>query len=327
MMSYLSTLTLLLGCFCNAGDAQAATPKERRLLNDTANVSRVVCSPDGQFLALAGLDRIVVWDLKMGARAAVLDGHKGPVSAPAFSPDGRLLATGSAEDSLVVLWDTQTWKRLDTIKGKLVPTAIAFSPDGKFLGGGGAFTSWVWDLTAKRCVRLIDDHKLRVNAVAWSPDGRSLATAHGRFYKPPLKHPAEVMVWDVGTGRRTFYSSVQKEEVTSVTFSPDGRFLAAGAVDGTVRIWDVQTGEERYLFGKDLFAAFFFSRDGSQLLTGCQGGLRLYDLRTSRPVWSIDGEVISIWSVALIPNSSLLATAQLGVGVRIWELPDKPHDR
>jgi WD40 repeat protein len=311
------------------GSQGASQPKEkltrlRHAYEEGVGTSAIACSPDGRYLAV-GVSMLggFVWDLKEDATTHQISAREMAVISVAFSPDGRLLVTGGDHDQGLALWDTRTWKRLDTIKDeRVVPSSLTFSPDGKLLAGAGA---WVYDLSARKVIRTFKGNE-SIWAVAWSPDGGFLAAASESKWEPRSReNPGEVLVWDVKTERRTFYWATQKHQMNSVAFSPDGRLLAAGGRGGVARVWDLETGKER--FAEPWGCPVGFGRDASQLLVVQGEQVLMYDLRTGKKVWSL--EVVEKWrsgisGVVLVPHTSLLATADRDKGVRLWELPEKP---
>jgi WD40 repeat protein len=163
------------------------------------------------------------------------------VTSVAFSPDGKTLASGSA-DKTVILWDVATRTRLGPplTHGSGV-TDVAFSPDGKMLASGNDDnTITLWDAATRqtrgqpltvRGSRLADVAGGGVTSVAFSPDGKTLASG---------KYDGTIILWDVVTRQPlgqplTGYGG----PVGSVAFSPDGKILAAGNIDNTIMLWDV----------------------------------------------------------------------------------------
>jgi WD40 repeat protein len=207
-------------------------------------------------------------------------GPRESVTGVAFSPDGQLLASSSA-DGRVRVYDARSGALLRAITA--VPAsggrALAFSPDGKILASGGIEmdkTVKLWDPRTGALVRSLAGHVAtapggiyaEVYAVAFSPDGRLLASA-GRDHL--------VLVWDVETGAVRHRLAGHQDEVGSVAFSPDGRALASGGADRVVRLWDVATGRPlRTLAGhRDRVNALAFSPDGRMLASGSSDWTRL----------------------------------------------------
>jgi WD40 repeat protein len=212
-----------------------------KLTGHSTHVINVVFSPDGRRLATASHDRTVkVWDAESGRELWSLPAQADRVNGVAFSPDGTRLATAS-RDGAVALWDAATSRALSTPnfhRGSVV--GVAFSPDGRFLATAGGRRSdqaegppgevKVWDLTTGRAVSDLPGLTHFVYGVAFSPDGRYLATAG---------EDRAVRVWEAATGRERLALRGHDETVRRVAFRPDGRYLASAGDDRTVRVWDL----------------------------------------------------------------------------------------
>src|SRR5262249_39141561 len=164
-----------------------------------------------------------VWDAQKDQENLTLQAARGT-----FSPDWRRLASTSADDNTITVRDAQTGQPTLTLKGHTVPIcSMAFSPDGQRLasGGGGQKSGGVnvgdraelkvWDAqTGQDLLSLPVANSTVIKCVAFSPDGKRLASATG-----PLTNPGEVKVWDAQTGQELH--SLKTGEGASVTFSPD----------------------------------------------------------------------------------------------------------
>jgi WD40 repeat protein len=118
-----------------------------------------------------------LWDAATGAPLQTLEGHSGPVSSVAFSPDGTQVVSGS-HDMTVRLWDAATGAALQTLEGHSDwVTSVAFSPDGtQVVSGSLDMTVRLWDAATRAPLQTLEGHSSPVNSVAFSPDGKLLPT-------------------------------------------------------------------------------------------------------------------------------------------------------
>lgn len=158
--------------------------------------------------------------------------RSGFVQSLAFSPDGRLLASGS-RDCTVKLWHVGTGRSIRTLSGhSRWVYSVAFSPDGSMLASGSADkTVRLWDVESGEEIRTLSGHSGCVRSVAFSPDGRILASADLAVI---VKH------WDLENGKEIRTLSEHVLDVWSVAFSPAGDMLVSACGDGTIRLWGCQ---------------------------------------------------------------------------------------
>ena len=220
-------------------------------------------SPDGKTLASGGNRTIELWDSTSGKPLKTLEGHSSNVTAVAFSPDGKIVASVSA-DKTIKLWDSASGKLLKTLEGHSNGvTAVAFSLDGKTLASASAdSTIKLWDSTSGKLLKTLEGHSNGVTAVAFSLDGKTLASGGGN---------STIKLWDNASGELLKTLEGHSSNVTAVAFSPDGRTLASASLDRTIKLWGRASGELlKTLEGhSDWVTAVAFSPDGKIVASGC----------------------------------------------------------
>jgi parallel beta-helix repeat protein len=301
-------------------------------------VLSVAFSPDGRLLASGSCGQrnsiggciqgeIKLWDVASGSLVRTLTGHTGVVLSVAFSPDGRLLASGSCgqRNSIggciqgeIKLWDVASGSLVRTLTGHTgVVRSVAFSPDGRLLASGSYDdTIKLWEVASGREVRTLTGHTADVESVAFSPDGRLLASG---------SDDETIKLWEVASGSLVRTLTGHTDYVRSVAFSPDGRLLASGSDDKTIKLWDVATGRlVLTLIGHtDWVRSVAFSPDGRLLASGSDDDtIKLWDVATGRLVLTLIGHTDWVRSVAFSPDGRLLASGSADKTIRLWDISD-----
>jgi serine/threonine protein kinase len=171
-----------------------------------------------------------LWDLQTGREVQCLSGGRGNLTNVALSGNGRLALT-AGRDGFIQVWDAVTAQVVNTLRGPRGQVmGLAISPDGqRAVSGHFDTTVRVWDLPTGRELRRLSGHRQMVSAVAAAPNGRVLSASHDRT----------VRVWDVDSGCEVYCCEGHVAAVLALAVSADGRRVAAGGVDGMVRLWEV----------------------------------------------------------------------------------------
>ncbi len=320
-------------------------------------VVKVVFRPDGQRLASGGgvykgrgswvTGEINVWDPATGQNVLAFPGHAKGVMGLDYSPDGKRLASASADG--VKVWDAATGKQLLTVRMQPKEEArrVVFDPQGNQLatlswrghltGGRGPMAVRVWN--APPTAEGEEQWPLFsyffeagwYNQTTWNLPGLTFSLDGTRL---ACGRDDSVLIWDFSRGRPgdntapALVLTGHTRPVCDQAFSPDGRRLASSSYDETIRIWDTATGQELLSFesprhgisgyrGIDCLA---FSPDGQRLAGGRAQNLVIWDAATGKELHYLRWHSQSIASVAFSPDGKTLASGAGDREIKLWDL-------
>jgi len=277
-----------------------------------AEVTGVDYSPDGKYIATGSYDHTArLWDVATGQTVQVFTGQNDHIECVTFSPDGKyILTTGPGEARV---WDVATGKTVHVISDdpKYVFYRARYSPDGKYFAIAIQETVRLYDAATGEQVRVFN-HPDVADAVAFSPDGKTIATASA---------DKKARLWDLATGQIIRELVGHQADFNDIRFSPDGRFLVTANVDHTARLWDVATGKTLRIFGGITTAVqcALFSPDGKFVLTTNRADTQIWSLQTSPGGMVFIGHNQPVRKASFSPDGKLVVTASNDHTARIWD--------
>ena len=348
--------------------------KKALVLRGHAGPVRSVCfAPSGSRLASAADDGTArVWDLtteKPPSVLSVLSGHGRGVTGVTFVDDGAAVLTASL-DGTVRRWDTDTGVEIG--RATMIDAAppfnhTRFSPDGALVAtcsrDFGDNAPRVWDTSSGRLVTLLGGHQQRAWDIAFSQDGRRLATVaddqtikvwsaddwtcsntlvgHDAWVTAAAFSPdglrlattsgdKTVRLWDAATGAPILTMVGHSEAPSTVRFDPNGRFVASGGYDNVVRLWDVSANREPTVLAihQGPVWGIAVTPDGSRIATGSEDGMaRVIDAKTLEVLASWRPHRSTCSGLAFSPTADLVATCSWDGAAAIWDATDQRRQR
>jgi WD40 repeat protein len=282
------------------------------------SVTAVTFRPDGQVVATGGWDDVIrVWQTSNGKLLRTLRGHKSHITALAFNPSGKLLASSSA-DGTIRLWSGVGSNHIRTIKGGTsYVSGVSFTYDGKYLVSAGYDNkAKLWNPNTGALVKTLSGLR---------SDAYCLATSPCEPYVAAGGPDKSVRIWDT-SGKLVASITDINGDVADVTFSPDGKLVGVGCLNGNVLIYEWRNQQLIVSLRNspdpscDTVA---FSPNGHFFACGNRSG-SIYVVRVNdwAPLPNIGTMADMISSLQFSPNSQMIAAGCFDGTVTLWSLED-----
>jgi WD40 repeat protein len=332
MLRFCLPLFPLLLLTSASADAQPPAPKKDRLppgaalrlgsarLRHLAAVTSLAFAPDGKSVASADTNGVIsVWEVPSGA--SLLRLPKGTGTTLAFAPDGKVLATAGWGGALR-LFTVATGKEVLQINawhGLGSVLALAFSPDGKVLATATpGQVIRLWSATTGKEIGKLEGHNLEVWSLAFSRDGKTLASGDGMRFAPrefERPGPNVIILWDVEKRKERRRFAANPGWVYRLDFSRDGKTLAS-ASPYDVRLWETASGKQLHRFHAGPRDSVAFSPVANVLVAG--GELSVWDAAEGRKLLDVGQHKEHVQAVAVSPDGKVLASGDRAGQVRLW---------
>ena len=286
-------------------------------------ITHTAYSPDGKTIATVGENGTMQWwDAHTGEKRKTFIGHS--PHAVKYSPDGKTLVILIGKEAQ--LRDAATGKYLNTLKGhKYNIESFIFSPDTKTVATATVVgTLGLWDASTGKKIKMLienvdsENFDPRANHhPVFSPDGKMIAIEHGK---------QTVGIWNVRTGEHVNTLTGHEGPIKSPVFSPNGKTIVTKTFvrfgkGGTVRLWDVDTGEKimKYENPED-YPAFMYSPDSKTLATDyTDNSVRLWDTTTGENIKTLTGHTNKVYPLMYGRDGKTLATRVKGMPIQLWD--------
>ncbi len=249
------------------------------------------------------------------AELVLRKGHSSSINSVAFSPDGELLASGSA-DSTVKIWDVERQELLRTLSSRGGGiSSVAWSPDNRHLAVG-AYDNiiTIWDVSTGTLHHRLKGHDDWIYSVAWNRDGDRLASGSG---------DGTIRIWKTSTGQLLNTLKGHEDWIYAVAWNPENTMLASGSADQTVRLWDGDSGELLHTFTdhENWVFTVAWSPDGKMLASGSYDQtIKLWDVSRRELRHTLQGHEDWVSAIAWGPDGKRLVSGSEDTTLRIWNV-------
>ncbi|MBN1648787.1 MAG: ankyrin repeat domain-containing protein [Spirochaetales bacterium] len=315
------------------------------------NIDLMAFSGSGKYMITADLDGTInIWDAKTRRLLSVLAGHSNVINGFDISPDEQKLISASKDNSIKI-WDIKTGRLINTYNNHSRSVdCVIFVPDGKSFFSAAGNTLVEQDSASGKVISTFSSFDYSIDQLHMLPDGKSLLAASA--YELKLINIEEMRILneydfglgclelsvdgnsyfscesidglrqvDIESGRVMKYFGANINNIASLAFSADGKYLLAGGNGKSVPLWNVQTAEKSSIFsGVHIVKSVSFSSDGKLALAADADSLTVWDVISGKTVQAISGHTEFIKSAVFSADNKFIVSGSNDKTVKLWNL-------
>lgn len=249
------------------------------------------------------------------AELVVQTGHSDNVRSIAFSPDGKLLASGS-NDETVKIWNAETGRQLKVFRMNTFVNTVVFSPDGEILASSGDYDGiYLWNAKSGKLIKKLTGDKGIYRDMAFSPDGKILASA---------SKDNTIILWDVETGKESVNLNSLSGLIVAIAFSPTGNVFASSDSNKKINIWSLEKGEKiQTIDNKEkIVRQLRFSADGKLLasLGWNSNNIKIWNAEAGMLLHTFTEQTDELDSMDFSPDGKTLVSSAYSEQISPWNI-------
>ncbi|HHB93130.1 MAG TPA: PKD domain-containing protein [Thioploca sp.] len=245
----------------------------------------------------------------------IFNGHTDWIESVAFSSDGKLILSGSGDNTLK-LWDANTGTEIYSFNDNTGPIwSVAFSPDNtQALAIFNDKTIKLWNVNSKTEIRSFIGHTDTIWSIVFSPDGKYILSGSG---------DKKLKLWDISSGKELRSFIGHTGIILSVAYSTNGKYALSGSVDNTVKLWDISSGIEiqSFIGHTNPVTSVAFSPADQFIISGSvDGSAKLWDMNSGEEIRSFIGHTSDVVSVAFSPDGQYVLSGSWDSSIKLWNV-------
>ena len=246
---------------------------------------------------------------------SLLKGHESDVTSVAISPNGRIVVSGSSDNTIRV-WEKRSGELLSILRGhEGNVTSVAISSDGRqIISGSNDSSIKIWDMKSGKLISTLNGHTGSVYSIDISFYGKTIISG---------SNDNSVKIWSIDSKRAIYTLSGHIDSVYSVAISHDGTMIVSGSDDTTIKLWDRRSGELLSTLDghSSLVSSLAISSDGKRVVSGSwDNSIKIWDVESSRLISTLIGHTSLVNSVDITPDGKRVVSGSWDRTIKVWDV-------